>query len=361
MGRVLVLSSLRAATGNAITAARLAESIRAGGHECLCRDSNGFADAGELSAFVAADAVSLVVGIHAYRSGRLLVGSAVPYVLVLGGTDMNVMMADEHRRPVMLAAAGGAGAVVAFSRELLAPLTEALPAVAPRCTLVPQAIRACVPPRPPLARSDDSGAAASAAEGGGVGGAAEASLALEEAAVLARLDVRAGEQLLLLPAGLRPVKDVLYAAAAVAAWRLRGGAAVLRIVGHGAPSSARGVFFCAAVLRIVGPPLDSAYAATAEGMCNSILEAFAVGTPVLARRNAGNASLVTHGESGLLFTTPDAAVALAQSLLDDRILAGRLAHCARGVVARGHSEAAERAAYAEVLRRAELGGAPAGS
>lgn len=232
MGRVLVLSSLRAATGNAITAARLAESIRAGGHECLCRDSNGFADAGarhtlhqtsttslprassagphwshhhalacptvlltrglrptaltprpagELSAFVAADAVSLVVGIHAYRSGRLLVGSAVPYVLVLGGTDMNVMMADEHRRPVMLAAAGGAGAVVAFSRELLAPLTEALPSVAPRCTLVPQAIRACVPPRPPLARSDDSGAAASAAEGGGVGGAAEASLALEEA------------------------------------------------------------------------------------------------------------------------------------------------------------------------------------
>jgi len=320
MGRVLVLSSLRAATGNAITAARLAESIRAGGHECLCRDANGFADAGELSAFVAADAVSLVVGIHAYRSGRLLVGSAVPYVLVLGGTDMNVMMADEHRRPVMLAAAGGAGAVVAFSRELLAPLTEALPSVAPRCTLVPQAIRACVPPRPPLARSDDSGAAASAAEGGGVGGAAEASLALEEAAVLARLDVRAGEQLLLLPAGLRPVKDVLYAAAAVAAWRLRGGAAVL---------------------RIVGPPLDSAYAATveealatlrparaaawcgvlpqrelhlamraavavlntseAEGMCNSILEAFAVGTPVLARRNAGNASLVTHGKMSPIF------------------------------------------------------------
>ena len=43
------------------------------------------------------------------------------------------------------------------------------------------------------------------------------------------------------------------------------------------------------------------------------------------------------------------------------MLAGRLAHCARGVVAQGHSEAAERAAYAEVLRRAELGGAPAGS
>ena len=54
--------------------------------------------------------------------------------------------------------AGGAGAVVAFSRELLTPLTEALPSVAPRCTLVPQAIRACVPPRRPLARSDDSGA-----------------------------------------------------------------------------------------------------------------------------------------------------------------------------------------------------------
>ena len=36
---------------------------------------------------------------------------------------------------------------------------------------------------------------------------------------------------------------------------------------------------------------------TSEGMCNSLLEAMLVGTPVLARANPGNAALLGHGDA----------------------------------------------------------------
>ena len=39
-------------------------------------------------------------------------------------------------------------------------------------------------------------------------------------------------------------------------------------------------------------------------MCNTILEAMVCGTPVIARRNHGNCSLLDHGCTGLLFDTP---------------------------------------------------------
>ena len=51
---------------------------------------------------IAEHETGLVIGVHAYRAGRILLGCRVPYVLVLGGTDMNVMLHDEPKRRVML-------------------------------------------------------------------------------------------------------------------------------------------------------------------------------------------------------------------------------------------------------------------
>jgi len=49
-----------------------------------------------------------------------------------------------------------------------------------------------------------------------------------------------------------------------------------------------------------------------EGMCLAIVEAMALRLPVVARRNIGNISIVTHGKTGLLYETPEQA---AQCLL----------------------------------------------
>merc|ERR1711959_708815 len=52
-----------------------------------------------------------------------------------------------------------------------------------------------------------------------------------------------------------------------------------------------------------------------EGMCNSLLEAMLLGTPVIARNNLGNAALISDGVTGLLFDTPAELVKKAEGML----------------------------------------------
>lgn len=92
---------------------------------------------------------------------------------------------------------------------------------------------------------------------------------------------------------------------------------------------------------------------TSEGMCNSLLEAMLVGTPVLARTNPGNAALLGHGDAiGLLFETADELVQRAEALLADAALGARLAQAAAAHIARHHSVQAETEGYRAALQRA---------
>ena len=53
-----------------------------------------------------------------------------------------------------------------------------------------------------------------------------------------------------------------------------------------------------------------------EGMSGVLLEAMSLGVPVLARNNAGNATIIEHGRTGLLFGTPGEFVVLARALVE---------------------------------------------
>jgi len=95
---------------------------------------------------------------------------------------------------------------------------------------------------------------------------------------------------------------------------------------------------------------------TSEGMCNSLLEAMLVNTPVLARANPGNAALLGLGDTmGLLFETPAELVQHAEALLADAALGARLAQAAAVHVARHarhHSAEAETEGYRAALQLA---------
>jgi glycosyltransferase involved in cell wall biosynthesis len=96
-----------------------------------------------------------------------------------------------------------------------------------------------------------------------------------------------------------------------------------------------------------------------EGQCNAILEAMMLGTPVIARRNAGNASLVRPGETGLLFDTPAEAVGALEELAkrgaEAAALRERLTRAAKDYVEKNHSHVVEAEAWLNVLERARSG------
>ena len=70
------------------------------GWEAACADVSDFVDAAALREYVEQGAYTAVLGVHAYRAGNLLLRSKVPYALVLGGTDVNVMAHDPLKVPL---------------------------------------------------------------------------------------------------------------------------------------------------------------------------------------------------------------------------------------------------------------------
>jgi glycosyltransferase involved in cell wall biosynthesis len=54
-----------------------------------------------------------------------------------------------------------------------------------------------------------------------------------------------------------------------------------------------------------------------EGQPTAICEAMGLGVPVIARENAGNKSVITHGETGFLYEQPTEFVALVQQLIQN--------------------------------------------
>jgi len=86
-----------------------------------------------------------------------------------------------------------------------------------------------------------------------------------------------------------------------------------------------------------------------EGMCLAILEAMALGIPVLARRNTGNTSIIKHGKTGLLFDTPDEAVQCLIELDKSTKLRYLLKRQAENYVRKYHNITNERKSYRNLL------------
>jgi glycosyltransferase involved in cell wall biosynthesis len=234
-----------------------------------------------------ARAPDVVDGYHAVHGGPWALELArrfrAPLVISLGGTDLFAPGIE----PVLLAADCVTGAFPQFGERLRERLGRAVPyAVVPRGVRVPDDL----PPRAFRGRA-------------------------------------------LLPAGLRPVKDVLLAIDLLGRLRARG---------------------LPLALRVLGPPMDAAYAAEVrsragpfvavgeaapadmreayldadvvwntslhEGGSNALLEAVAHGCAIFARDVPGNRELLTEeGAPGALFdpADTDAAEAFHRALLDE--------------------------------------------
>jgi glycosyltransferase involved in cell wall biosynthesis len=270
----------------------------------------------------------LAIAFHPLRCRRslepLVTGDGRPHtalIVVVTGTDVNTPHTEQEVEAMRLVV-GRCARVVAFTHEM-AQRAGALFGLQRDVAVIPQAIAPAV--------VTEADAAEAARIAGSLGGG----------------------QFFLLVAGLRPVKDPAFLAAAA-----RGAGLTLAVAGPALDRATaelvarefppewvlgpleRGTLF--ALMRdprcvaVVNSSLE-------EGQCNVLMEAMLVGTPVIARANAGNRALLRDGADGMLFTTAQEFVACARRALAGE---GRASAAARFV----HELERERQQYLELVK-----------
>uniref|UniRef100_A0A9L0RSC0 Glycosyltransferase 1 domain containing 1 n=1 Tax=Equus caballus TaxID=9796 RepID=A0A9L0RSC0_HORSE len=173
----------------------------------------------------------------------------------------------------------------------------------------------------------------------------------------------------LLICGLRQVKDPLYVVDVFSEWHQEEPNVYLVIVGPEVdPVFTREVkakVRRTAGVRLIGEmPQGDLHAvmkscfvvvnsSVSEGMSAAILEAMDLEVPVLARNIPGNAAVVEHGVTGLLFSEPQEFVQLAKRLVRDPALEKEIVANGREYVRTHHSWQAERDTYQRLVRMLE--------
>ncbi|WP_439377189.1 alpha/beta fold hydrolase [Amycolatopsis lexingtonensis] len=325
--KLLALLHSPAASGGDTTTRRIAGHLTASGYPVLLEPH-----AAAVTATTGEHDVLALVGTHALLSGSTFLEIGLPYVLVLGGTDLNEYALEPVFHQVMTRAVEGAAGLVAFNDDFVRRSRELWPQVAEKVRYIPQGVRTT-----PSAYS-----------------------------LRRELGVGADAKLLLLPAGLRPVKDPLFAIDCVK--RLHEEDERVRLVIAGVSydedyeAMVRRRCGGSPAVRYVGAlPRDDLHAAmreatavlntsTSECSPNSLLEAMDVGCPVVVRDIPGNTCLVEDGVTGLVFADRDGLRAQVRRLLDDDVLARRLRRNGQEHVRRGHGLRTERAHYAALFR-----------
>jgi glycosyltransferase involved in cell wall biosynthesis len=283
---LLVVPSQDPATGNWVTAHRFRDGLESRGHKVsfveVALDS---ADFGSLrKAARQADAALLL---HAYRSGRpwLEAGLAetLPFGVLMTGTDINFGMDDSAQAAVIDQVLQRAAAIFIQSRQAVGALEKRAPRLIGRLRYLAPGV----------------------------------SLGHSTYDLRQKQGVGADEVVFLCPAGIRPVKGVLgllglfdrvascrrgfrvlfcgpvlargYARRFEAALAHRPWAGYLGVI----PPEAM-----AAAMRGADVVLNNS---RAEGLSNALMEAAALGVPILARDIEGNADVVVPGCNGLLY------------------------------------------------------------
>ncbi len=297
--------------GNSLTVQRLLEGLRGRGHSV--RLFNCTADQPEELAAFAPDVVHSLHAVHPHawllRSGVL---GSIPWIVTMTGTDYTTDVADGA--PHTLAEAQ---ALIVFHAEGAEKVSRRWPGLAERVHIIAQAVRV---PEP------DAGLRERLRRGMGIA---------------------AGETVIFMAAGLRPVKNISYALESFARFRqtcphsrilLAGplldeaeSARVLAAVEGSEGSCYLGELQHGRVLELMRAADVFLNTSLQEGMSGAVMEAMAAGLAVIATDIAGNRALITHQQTGILVPlhAPDALAEAIRRLAADPALRRRLGGSAR--------------------------------
>ncbi|XP_042343903.1 glycosyltransferase 1 domain-containing protein 1 [Plectropomus leopardus] len=338
--KLLFLACLSPQTGNHTTAERIRSHIESAGHTCELRDAAEFRSPAEVANLVSQNPpFEGALAIHLFRAGRLLLDIQVPFGVIFGGTDINEDVKVEQKRVVMEQVLLKARFAVAFTEKLKEEAELFLLSQSSKIYVQPQGIQTEVSKKfcwTEFLRS--SGVSAEH---------------VDELRVF------------LLVCGLRRVKDPLYLVDIFSEWHCENPQNALVIIGpkidpvftvevEAVVKRTAGVFLAqersqqelhAAMKRCFAVVNSS----VSEGMSAAILEAMDLGVPVLARDIPGNAAVVQHEITGLLYSSPQEFVHQSQRLLSDHELRERVVRNGKLYVEEHHGMKQEKETYQRLV------------
>ena len=298
---LIVLPRQERATGNEITAERHRAGLVALGHQVeLARVA--LDEAASLRAVAAVFAPDIIHLLHAYRSGRPWLEAGlgdIPCAVTLTGTDINGGIDTPEEGPVIRRVLASAGRIISQNPLTVEHLRSAFPSFAGKVAYLPPGIVLGTAPAP-----------VSRAELEPTGG----TLFLHPAGLrpvkgnrelLDLFDPLAAEGLPFSVAFCGPALDPAYSADFCAAVARRPWARYLGVI----PPAA-----VPAILRQVDVVLNNSQS---EGIANALLEAAALGVPMLVRDIPGNAAVVEEGSNGLLYHDATSFTRQARALMTD--------------------------------------------
>ncbi len=334
---IVTPSFLPAVRGNAVTVQRIESGLRRHGVEVAVVSLDAVPDRRAAEERLRAFQPDVVHGFHAFQTGPLVTEAAaalgVPALITITGTDVNHDLFDPARRPAVVRALERARAVVVFHEAMGAKLGRELPALRDKIRAIGQSVQ-CEEERFDLR---------------------------------ARLGAGRDAFLFFLPAGVRRVKNVLYAVGPLE--RLRASHPGVRLVvagpvleaaeGERLQDAAAGrpwVHYLGALshgeicacLKTVDVVLNTSV--SEGGMSNAILEAMSASVPVLASDIEGNRTIIDDGVDGLLFADEESFVAKAERLIADPVFRRRLGGAGKAKVDREFPLHAEISDYLAVYQ-----------
>eukprot|EP00795_Rhopilema_esculentum_P015256 gene15256-6464_t len=289
--KVLILARLTAASGNNSTACRIREHLLSGGFEVSAVCVSYFQKYHELAAYVSSNAIDFIIGIHAFRAGKLLCDCKVPYAIIFGGTDLNEHHKDKEKLFFMSKAVSKARLEEAKDKVIVQP----------------QAVEVHV--------SDQT---------------------YHIGANLSDSWHKADNRIHLVVVG--PEIDIRYSKEFKDSVTNTPG---IICIDRQSPANLQSLITRAFAL---------VNTSKSEGMAGAILEAMSLRVLVLARWNDGNASVIEHRKTGLLFTKPEEFRSLAEEALSDESLRCKLIDNAKKYICDQHSFEKERAVYCELVQ-----------
>lgn len=270
--------------GNVVTLKRVRKAVTSRGHEFEIVTVTPEMGGGEARARVREFRPDVVHLYHAYKTGRLLPDlDGMPAVVTLSGTDLNLDWDDPAKRPALERALDGAGRILTYNLSMREKLRRLRPAWVAKLEVIPKGV--------------DAGEAPYDLRG---------TAGVEPEAIL-----------FLLPGGIRPVKNNLFAAEGLAGF-VRAGLPVRLVYAGPVLDRFYGKMFRQRldedpwIRHLEAIPHESMLTALrqsdvvlntsqSEGISNALMEAMWAGRTILASDIPGNRDLLQDGRTGVLF------------------------------------------------------------